>query len=307
MSDERFEDILESCLRMAQAGVSIDDCVARHPEHATGLREQLAAARLLAGRVPVRPEPAAVARSRAQLLGAVAQQHDAASGQEPGFLPRALRRLVVVPYALPAAAALVILGGAAFGVSAATGNPNPRDWFVASSSQTQIEIEGVLSAIDSDSLTVDTGTGLVDIAITPDTEFEGEDDAPATAADFAVGDFVKVHVIRGEDGSLTAREVDLAGPDDAPIGDDDGTTEDNSGPGSGDDDATAEDNSSPDSGDDDGTAEDNSGPGSGDDDATPEDNSGPGSSDDHDGTADDSSAPEAGGDSGEDSGDGHDD
>ena len=63
-----FERILEECLRELDRGASsVDQCLARHPEHAAQLRPiLLATARLEAGR-SVRPSPAFKARARARL------------------------------------------------------------------------------------------------------------------------------------------------------------------------------------------------------------------------------------------------
>jgi len=290
MTTERFEDILDESLRMMEAGVTLEDCAARHPLYAEELRAQLAMAQTLrASRMPAQPELAAVARGRALLLSTAAQQRDARNGHAPGMpfplLGAAARRLLIVPYALPSVLALVLLGGAALGVSAATGNADPRDWF-SQASQSRIELRGVLSAIDATSLTVETSEGPVQAAITPDTEFEDEQDDPTTPAAFAVGDVVKVHAVRAEDGSLVARKVEIEG-----LEDDD--ADDNSGPGSLDDDTDGDDdNGGPGNADDDGADDDNSGPGSADDDGV-NDNSGPGSLDDD---ADDSSGPGSGSD-----------
>jgi len=296
MTTERFEDILEDNIRMMEAGVALEDCVARHPDHADELRAQLAMVQQLrVARMPAQAEITARARARSQLLAAVDQQRASRNGHEPALLIPTLpfrllgggaRRLALVPYALPAALAFVLLGGAALGVSATTGNGEPLSWLVSSSSQTRIELRGALGAIDADSLTVETETGPVEVAITPDTEFEDANDDPVTAAAFSVGDVVKVHAVRADDGSLIAREVEIEGADEIAEDADDDGDDDNRGPGNADDDA-ADDNSGPGNADDD-AADDNSGPGNADD-GPGDDNSGPGNADDD--AADDNSGP----------------
>src|SRR3990170_3132589 len=50
-------------------------------------------------------------------------------------------------------------GGARWGVSAATGNPNPGDWFVSSSSREErVELRGAITAIDGSVLVLATSS-----------------------------------------------------------------------------------------------------------------------------------------------------
>ena len=74
MSTEKFDEILDQCLTMMQAGASIDDCVARYSQHADELRAQLQTAQTLWDAKPTaQPEPAAQAKGRSRLLTAVGE------------------------------------------------------------------------------------------------------------------------------------------------------------------------------------------------------------------------------------------
>jgi len=279
MSTRRYDEILDESLRMLQAGASIDDCVSPYPEHADELRAQLQTAQtVLAARVPMQPDASAQAQGRARLLVAVAEQRQFGEAEPTLGLVAPLRallggarsRLVLLPQALPAVLAMLVLGGAAWGVAAATGNPNPGNWFAGSSSREErIALRGAIVAIDASSLTLATPSGEVPVVLTPQTKFEDENRTPLTVADFAPGDLVKVSAFRDEAGALIAREVER---EDERDGQDDGNPED--------DDAT-DDHSGP--------GGPNSGPGSGEDDdqQVDEDNSGPGNAEDGEGTTDD--------------------
>ncbi len=124
---ERFEDVLDECLRMMEAGTSISDCVARHPEYAEDLRAQLLVARaLMSARPHVQPNSTAQAKGRTLLLAAVTQQRDGAQAGSAlalvapfGALVGGARRLVALPLAPSLVLAALLLGGATLGTLAA--------------------------------------------------------------------------------------------------------------------------------------------------------------------------------------------
>ena len=184
MSTERFEDVLETTIGMLRAGVSIDDCARRFPDHALELRDHLAAAQTLyAGRAPAQPEPVAAALARRQLLEAAAK-HEAA-GPAPAFplVSGPWRRPSLLPYAVPVAVAIVIFGGAALGVSAATGNGTPRDWFTTGSAQSQPDDDA-----DDDNSGAGSAAGGDDDDITgPGSADDTGDDAADDTADDSAG------------------------------------------------------------------------------------------------------------------------
>ena len=282
MQSQPFSDIADACLDQMRDGASIDDCVAPYPDHADELRAQLQTAQsILASRPQIQPEPSAQAQGRARLLSTLAQMREE---PEPTLgLVGPIRALFFgigsrLPQALPAVLAMLVLGGAAWGVSAAAGNPNPGDWFVGSSSQEpRVELSGTITAIAPPVLTVSTDTGEVSVQIDSGTEFEDDNETSLALADFSVGDFVKISAFRDEAGALIAREVELEEEDDEAT--DENEDGDGDGDGEGDDDADHSGPGSP-----------NSGPGNAEDDDEHDDgdNSGPGNSDDpHEDEADD--------------------
>jgi hypothetical protein len=274
MAGNTFNDILDRCVNMLRAGVSIDDAVAAYPTHAPALRERLAVAQALSFANPGQQANAAVfARARSRFLAAVRERTQgepapATASSVFGFLTRGVRRLVLVPYALPAVAAMVLLGGAAAGIAAGTGNSNPRAWFAGSSSNHEMKLEGTLVSIDATAITITTGSGDVTAQLTPQTELKDDNGAPLAITDFAAGDFVKIRASFDVDGTLVAREVEREAPDDGeqpPAATE--TDNSDSGPGSTDDDGD----------------DDSAGPGSAEDAA--DDSSGPGPADDNDDAA----------------------
>ncbi|MEX1255801.1 MAG: DUF5666 domain-containing protein [Dehalococcoidia bacterium] len=260
MTTRRFEELLDECLDVLRAGAGIDDCVAPYPEHAAELREQLAFAQtLLAAGPALLPRPGAQLQGRAVLLSAVAEQASAPETRPSALqaLAIGIRRFAMLPQAIPALLILLVLGGTAVGVSAATGSPSrPFTRLLgSSSSEHRIDLRGTVESVDAAALTITTETGPQTVVITPDTEFKGI----AALADLGPGDTVKVRASRETDGTLVAREIerehvaDSQGP--APAND--GQNDDPSGPGSGDDNDAGDDHSGPGNGEDD----DSSGPG----------------------------------------------
>ncbi len=73
-----------------------------------------------------------------------------------------------------------------------------------------LEIEGLITALSPDSLTV----GGTTFRLTAATVYVGDDDQPATYGDLAVGVRVEVHGVYGADGALTATRVELEDFDD---------------------------------------------------------------------------------------------
>lgn len=307
MTAKTFDAVLDECVTMMHSGASVDECVSRFPDHADELRLQLTTAgAVLAARNGMQPEASAQAQGRARLLSAVAEQSDAASTPSGfGLLSALWGRTALLPRAIPVVLAMLLLGGAAWGVSAAaTGNPNPGAWFsISSSSEERIEFEGVVTAITEDSLTVETGRGGRTALINGDTELEDADGQTIALTDLSLGDRVKVVAIRNGDNALLAIEVERAtagvseregqeagADDEADAADDDrsGPGSSNSGPGNAgsegddDEDGADDDRSGPGNGDD---ADDNGhdAEDDGDDDSGPNSpNSGPGNADDDD-------------------------
>ena len=145
MSELKFDEILDQCLSMLQAGASIDDCVAPYPRHADELRDRLEMAQsLISARPEIQLNQAAQAQNRARLLAGVAEQLKAADVEPTlGLVPqirtlfRGARRLALLPYALPVALVLLLtLGGLTAAAAVLQPNvPIVRDIFGSDSDQ----------------------------------------------------------------------------------------------------------------------------------------------------------------------------
>ena len=216
MSTEKFDEILDQCLSMMQAGVSIDDCVAPYPQHAAELRAQLQTAQTLwDAKSTAQPEPTAQAKGRSRVLTAVAELREGARTAPalglfaPLLLPfqgkpwKGLRPPARLGQALPAVVALLVLGGAAMGVSAATGDGPLGALFSPSSNESQVL--GTVTDVDctGGTITIDG----VKVLITSDTEFDG-----LTCDDITVGMVLSVDTI-DDGGSLTASEIEIEDDD----------------------------------------------------------------------------------------------
>jgi hypothetical protein len=227
MSRTSYEDALDNSIGLVEKGLTIEECLLTYPEYAAQLLGPLQAARTLQNGRARLSIPAPTMR-RDAFLGAVATQARADAStpsaaavppivtpDKPPWAP--LRRFALVPYALPAVLAMLILGGAAWGVSAATGNAGPGSWIAGDSTHDdKVDVRGTIAAIGPDSITVTTPDGDVTAAITGDTKFEGADDESALIGDFSVGDAIKLSATRTADGSLVARKLEHEEVDDEP-------------------------------------------------------------------------------------------
>lgn len=115
----RFDSVLDDCLTLLGEGASVEDCLARYPDHADDLRPFISLASAVKGVPTPRPDAAAVEIHRRQMLDAVKQS----AARENGHVPVALGwvwRLVggshprpVLRVTLTFAAILLIVGLAA--------------------------------------------------------------------------------------------------------------------------------------------------------------------------------------------------
>ena len=138
----------------------------------------------------------------------------------------------------------------------------PKAALEAAGPGTEVEFVGLIDSISPDVWVVDGQT----LAITPETEIKGN---------FVVGDSVKVHVLVGADGSLTAREIEAAAV--GQVGDD-GSGDDNSNSNANSNTNVNDDNGGNNNGggNDNGNTNDNGGGGGGNDNGNTNDNGGGG-------------------------------
>ena len=72
--NHKFDTALDDCLDLLRSGIGVEDCLARHPEHAEDLRALLNLA-FAVKRVPTpRPDPAAVDANRRRMIDTLRQQ-----------------------------------------------------------------------------------------------------------------------------------------------------------------------------------------------------------------------------------------
>lgn len=109
--DREFEAILDECLSAVAEGVSLQECLARHPQYAQRLRPLLETAAQVHAVAAPQPEQAAQAEGRRRFLARAAQLRQAQQRRRP-FLLR--------PLTMAAALALFLLAGSGFTATAAT-------------------------------------------------------------------------------------------------------------------------------------------------------------------------------------------
>ncbi len=127
MSSETFDDILDQCLAMADAGASVDDCVAPYPQYAAELRSHLELIDMIREAGPDMPaNVAGQATGRARLLAAVDEKANEAANSPALaiFAPMqwaiAYAGQLALPRALSAALIVLLLTGSTLGALAAT-------------------------------------------------------------------------------------------------------------------------------------------------------------------------------------------
>jgi hypothetical protein len=227
MARTSYEEALDNSIGLMEKGLTIEECLLTYPEYAAQLLGPLQSAETLHNGRSRLSIPAPTMR-RDAFLSAVAEHAQgngssavaavvppAAPARDASALWAPFRRLAMVPHAVPAVLAMLILGGAAWGVSAATGTAGPGSWLAGNSThEDRVDLRGTVAAISTASITVTTPDGDVTAAITADTEFEGADDASALIGDFAVGDAVKLSATKTADGSLIVRKLEHEEVDD---------------------------------------------------------------------------------------------
>ena len=206
-----FDEALDRCLDMLRAGLAVEQCLTYYPVYASELRPQLEAGHaLLSTPSQIAPAPPAQARGRARLLNAAAQQRaQPAPAPTPAFLPpwlsARMRQLTALPPAALLAVGLLLLGGAAVGVSAATGQGPVGALLTGGSQSHDNKLVGTVTARDCTAGTLAIDQTLVQI--TPDTDLHG-----LTCEQIALGMQVKVGTSDGAPGQpLVADDVQLAG------------------------------------------------------------------------------------------------
>jgi hypothetical protein len=78
----KFDTVLDDCMDLLRAGASVEDCLARYPEHAEELRPLLSLASAVKGIPTPRPDLASVDANRMRMLDAV--QNTAALNRQRG-------------------------------------------------------------------------------------------------------------------------------------------------------------------------------------------------------------------------------
>ena len=96
----KFDTVLDDCMDLLRAGVGVEDCLARYPEHAEELRPLLSLASAVKGIPTPRPDLASVDANRLRMLDAV-QNTAALNRQRSPVMSGWLGRLVRGPQNRP--------------------------------------------------------------------------------------------------------------------------------------------------------------------------------------------------------------
>jgi hypothetical protein len=221
MDKRGLEEILDECLDRVRLGEPVERVLWSHPDHAEALRPLLEGAVRL-GDVRF-PEPQPGARVAAERR--MAQEVERGRAPRPGWLG-SFSRWPLAFRAVAVSGAVLALGAAGIGASAAAGNaPQPvRSLFGISSSSIRVEFDGTIETIDGSILTVATGADVRTVVVDGHTEITRGGDAIGLA-DLAPGDAVEVKGTLQPDNTILATRVRLE-DDDAQGEDDDAQGED---------------------------------------------------------------------------------
>lgn len=111
----KFDTVLDDCMDLLRAGASVEDCLARYPEHAEELRPLLSLASAVKGIPTPRPDLASVDANRLRMLDAVQntaalnRQRSPAMSGWPGRLVRGPQNRPLLRTALALAAVLILM------------------------------------------------------------------------------------------------------------------------------------------------------------------------------------------------------
>lgn len=189
---EEFDTVLNRCLDMLDGGASVEACLASFPQDAAKLRPLLTAAvRFRRFEVPP-PSPRAIARGEQALLGIIGRE-----AARP-------RRRFLSPILAPVAVAATLAGLAL--IALAIGGPL-RDAFNVGTDAAVAD--GTVSAVDSDTLEIETESGPATILIDQDTEIEDQHGYRVDLEVIAPGTEVRIRGDVREDGSIIAERIEV--------------------------------------------------------------------------------------------------
>jgi hypothetical protein len=212
MMEDRLQDIADSCIERMLAGEPLERVLASHPEDAAVLMPLLQAAATLRS-API-PSPAPIARARAMermLREAATVTPLPESGPMVWFA--SLRKGPPIVRGAALAGAAVIFGALAIGGSAAAGGGTPepvRQIFGFSSSNAiKVELDGVVSSVEAETIVINAGGDLRRVTVTASTKLEDGDGEAFALIHLRAGDAVKVKGTLQPDNSIIATQVRL--------------------------------------------------------------------------------------------------
>lgn len=163
MNGKLRKALTESIREIETRGASIEDCLARYPEHADSLRLNLTLWQGLNASEKAQPAYAGQQRGQQRLLAELADSIRPRQGGIPSVLAPAVARVAAM------LAALAVIGGGAVGASAALGGPNLAEQVLSTVGVTQEKetAEETLETVDENTLDeadlgLDTASDAID-------------------------------------------------------------------------------------------------------------------------------------------------
>jgi hypothetical protein len=194
-----YREALEDCLGVMRAGGDLHAAVARYPQHADALRDDVRVAYALRrAAATVSPPEGAESRASLRLANALrearAEAQPARRGWSFGWLSGGLR-----PAAGLAAIALVVVG---LGLTGVVSNP------LGSPSSVEASVEGVVVENRDGTLTLETPQGLTRVDLNQKPTIQDDALRLLTIADIEAGQVVRVEAKKTPQGQLIAKQVD---------------------------------------------------------------------------------------------------
>lgn len=169
----KLEKILDECLNQFTTGQStLEECMARYPEHAQELRRLLLTAQTLEQGQSIEPAPLFKAKARSKLMAHIKANSNRRAARTPRFWPVLFGRTFNLAFGLAAVLILFLSTGTVLAQSALPGEAL-YDWKLAS--------EQVLRNVHPNPLSVDLM--VAERRVDDLTQVKGNDEAAALALD----------------------------------------------------------------------------------------------------------------------------
>jgi hypothetical protein len=194
-----YNDALEDCLDVMRSGGDLRNAVARYPQHADALGDDVRIAYALRrAAFSVVPPEGAETRASLRLANALREARPAqrASASPFGWLTGALRPIAV--------AGVAVVALVAFGLGATGNVSNPLGGATSAEAST---VEGVVVENRDGTLTLETAQGLTKVDLNQKPMIQDDMAKLLTIGDIEAGQVVRIEAKKTPQGALVAKQI----------------------------------------------------------------------------------------------------